>query len=343
MKTKILIFILLSLSAPSALLSNGLPSTVYRLASPDPRLPSLTIFPTGPGPEDIVIDSLANPPRLLVSCASRRPEYAVYGEIESIDPNLNKRLIMKRSGEPTGMTFRPHGLSLVQSGEIQYLYVISHDDQRGEHRVIQYEVDGENLIFVQVFKSDLLVSPNALQAYPDGSLVVCNDAGTRNSMKEKIFGLKRGNILFYDRRGNWSIVAKKLGMPAGLSGIGNKIFVSAALENKLYSFQLIEGELTGKKEVCKIKGPDNIRVFNGSLLITSHSKPFKFIMHVKDKTRKSPSIVVSVNPRTGQSTRLFYDNGKQLSAASVAVFFQNRLVIGQIFEPFLGLADMQKD
>jgi len=300
------------------------------------------LITSGYGPEDMVIDSMADPTRLLVSCSSRRPEYASYGEIESIIPALGSRTIMNRVGEPDGMNFKPHGISIIAAGEIQYLYVISHDDIKGEHPIIRYQIEGNNLIFVELLNSKLLISPNALQAYTDGSLVVCNDASVRNSMKEKIFKKKAGNILYYDGLGNWSIIADKLGMPCGLIGLSNRVYVSATLENKLYSYRLTDGQLTDKVAVCKIKGPDNIRINNGNLLITSHSKSLKFILHTKKKSRKSPSLVVSVNPRTGSTSRLFFDNGKLISAASVAVVFNNQLVIGQIFEPAIGLVKLSE-
>lgn len=307
-----------------------------------PVFPASRILPSGSGPEDIVLDSVHNPPRLLVSCSARRSEYPAYGEIEAIDPVNGTRKVLARIGEPEKLVFRPLGISLVQAGELQYLYAITHDDIRGIHPIIQYQVDRDTLIFVKLLDTKLLVSPNALQVYPDGSLLVCNDAGKRNSMKEKIFRQKKGNILYFDGRGNWSIVADKLGMPAGLTGMGNRIFVSAALENMLYSFQLTDGILTGKQEVCRIKGPDNIRINSNKLLITSHSKPLKFIRHVKNKSQCSPSLVLSVDPLTGFSTRLFYDDGRQISAASVALVFNNQLIIGQIFEPFILLSDLPR-
>jgi len=300
------------------------------------------LLPTGYGPEDIVLDSLHHPSRILVSCSSRRPEYPPYGEIEAIDPLTGSRVVMKRTGEPEGLIFKPHGISLVQAGEIQYLYVISHNDDNGIHPIIQYQIDDNTMTFVRMLNSKLLVSPNALQAFPDGSILVCNDAATRNSTKEKIFRLKLGNILYYDETGNWSIVADSLGMPAGLTGMGNRIFVSAALENKLYSYQFSDGQLMDKKIICSVKGPDNIRIHNNELILTSHSKPFRFIRHVKNQSRRSPSMVFSVNPLTGELTKLFYDNGRNISAASVALIFNNRLVIGQIFEPFIGLVEIYR-
>ncbi len=307
--------------------------------SPAPAQTPITLIPTGYGPEDIVIDSMSSPPRLLVSCASRRPEYPLYGEIEAIDPARGTRLVMKRTGEPAGLVFRPHGISIVTAGEIQYLLVISHNDAKGEHPIIRYQIDNDSLIFVEKLDSRLLVSPNALQAYPDGSVVVCNDAAVRGDLKETIFKQKKGNILNYDGRGNWSIIANKLGMPAGLAGFGNKIFVSATTENKMYSYDLNDGQLTGKAVLAKIKGPDNIRFDHGILLTTSHSKLLKFAAHAKNTLRKSPSIVLSIDTRTGKVSRLFFDSGKLISTASVAVILNNQLIIGQIFEPFIGISN----
>jgi hypothetical protein len=310
---------------------------VFCLTSPVLQSQSLKVFQTGAGPEDMVIDSLSTPPRLLISCASRRPEYPVYGEIEAIDPVAGTREVLIRTGEPTGLVIRPHGISLVQAGEIQYLYVISHDDKNKVHSVIRYQLEGNGLVFVERFDSRLLVSPNALQAYPDGSFVVCNDAGNRDDMKEKILGLKKGNILFYDGKGNWTIAERGLGMPCGLTGSGNTVYVSATRENLLYAYTLTDGSLSGKKAVCKIKSPDNIRFYQNKLLITSHCKAMKFIGHTKDKSRSSPSLVVRVDPATGKSSKVFYDDGRTFSAASVALVFRDHLILGQIFEPAVGI------
>ena len=312
---------------------------ILLLGIPTPAQTPIKLFSTGYGPEDIVIDSLNSPPRLLVSCASRRPQYPRYGEIEAIDPVKGTRLVLKRTGEPAGLVFKPHGISLVTAGEVEYLYVISHNDAKGEHPIIRYQIDNDSLIFVEKLDSRLLVSPNALQAYPDGSLVVCNDAAVRGDLKETIFKQKKGNILYYDGRGNWSIIANKLGMPAGLAGFGNKIFVSATTENKLYSFVLNDGQLSQKTVLAEIKGPDNIRFAHGKLITTSHSKLLKFAAHVKNTSRNSPSIVLSIDTMTGKVARLFYDNGKLISTASVAVILNNQLIIGQIFEPFIGISN----
>jgi hypothetical protein len=63
----------------------------------------------------------------------------------------------------------------------------------------------------------------------------------------------------------------------------------------------------------------------------------KFIGHTKDKSRSSPSLVVRVDPATGKSSKVFYDDGRTFSAASVALVFRDHLILGQIFEPAVGI------
>jgi hypothetical protein len=288
---------------------------------------------TGYGPEDLVMDSLNNPPRVLISCAGRRAEYPDYGEIQAYYPESGKLETLKRVHEPAGLVFRPHGISLLTLGPNRYLFVISHDEEARYHPVLRYRVSNDTLFFEKVFHSSLLVSPNALQAYPDGSILVCNDAAKRGSMAEKIFRLKRGNIVRFDGFGNWSVVAAKLGMPAGLAGSGEDLYVCGSLENRLYRFTYKNGELTGKRTLNKIKGGDNIRIYEGFLLTTSHAKPLKFISHVGNREKPSPSLVLKIDTTTGSSTVLYSDNGRIISAASAALIWNRQLIVGQIFEP----------
>jgi hypothetical protein len=292
---------------------------------------SQSLQPTGYGPEDLVIDSLNNPPRILISTCARRDEYPAWGEIQTFDPETGKVETLPRVNEPEGLVFRPHGISLLNSDGNRYLFVISHDDVSGKHPVLVYRVEPDRLVCERVLEDPLLVSPNALQAYPDGSILVCNDAARRGSMKEKIFRQKKGNIIRFDGK-QWVIVAKRLGMPAGLAGSGEDVYVCTSLENKLYKFTYAHGKLTEKQLVCKVKGGDNIRIYPGFLLTTSHFKPLKFIGHVGNKSKPSPSRIIKVDLPSGTPKILFEDDGRLFSAASVTLLWKNKLITGQIFE-----------
>lgn len=303
------------------------------------------LIETGYGPEDMVIDnsrlneSTGNA-SLLISCSSRREKYPDYGEIERYFSGDSITHTLTRQNEPKDLVFRPHGISITGNGSEKFLYVINHDDERDQHPVLKYRIKNDKLALEEIFNHKLLVSPNALHAFSDGSFLVCNDAMKRNSMADKILRLKRSNIIFYDGKGNWSVVADKMGMVTGLNYKKGKVYASAALENKLYVFNFKEGELYNKQVLAKIKGPDNIRFHDESLLLTSHFKPFKFIRHVNNPAKESPSLVYSINLESGEKSILYSNPGNEISAASVALILSKKLYVGQIFEPWIREMDV---
>jgi len=290
---------------------------------------------TGPGPEDIVIDFYDDIPKLLISTSSRRDGYGEYSEIELYDPDTGKVKVLPRINEPRDLSFKPHGIYLIQIDNQKLLYVLLHDDVKKEHPVVRYVYQDELLIFDRIFQNELLISPNAITVFDDGSFLVCNDAAKRGNKIEQILGLKSGNILFFDKAGNVNKVADKLGMPAGMNRIGKKIFVSCATENKIFSFDFRNKQLQNKSLLTRIKGPDNIRVSEGTLYVANHPKMLKFIKHIKNAKNLSPSSIFTIDPSSGNKHNIFLNSGEKISAVSVAIPHKNSLYIGQIFENYI--------
>ena len=90
----------------------------------------------GPGPEDMVLDTIHDP-RLLISCTARRDSLMPYGEIEALELGTGSRISLVRHGEPSGLRFRPHGIYL--DGTL--LYVISHETEPDYHPILIYRVN----------------------------------------------------------------------------------------------------------------------------------------------------------------------------------------------------------
>jgi hypothetical protein len=290
---------------------------------------------TGFGPEDMVIDSFSNIQGILISSCSRREEYGDYGEIERFIPGTIRSEIVKRIGEPENMVFKPHGISIAREKGDGFLYVISHDDENNKQFIIKYKIEADHLAFERLFESPLLVSPNALHAFGDGRLLVCNDAKKRNSLLEKILKLKTSNIVYFNENENWEIIADKIGYAAGLEYSDGKFFVSAALENKLYSFDFDGKKVSNKKVLAKINGPDNIRLYKDKLIVAAHYKAMAFIKHVNSKEKYSPSTVYSIDQKHGNLKLLYSNDGSIISGSSTAVIYKERLFINQIFEPWI--------
>ncbi len=293
----------------------------------------------GSGPEDMVIDRSTGTARLLISCADRREGESPFGEIVSYEPVSGITDTLVRVGEPTHLSFHPHGIFLDSTACPQLLYAISHEQDDKYHPVYVYEVGKDTLLFKEVISSELVYSPNALTLGPNGEIYIVNDSGKRGSMAEKALKLNRANIvrLEKDAEETWQaeIVAEELGYPAGINRIGSTLYVGDAVNNKLHLFTIKNKDLLPEDPIEGLTGNDNIRVVDGMLYIAGHVKPFKFISHAISSANKSPVEVWRVNPETREITTLYYTEGSAISAGSSAVMLNGKLYICQVFDPFI--------
>lgn len=288
-----------------------------------------------PGPEDMVLDSFSTNPRLLISCCGRREADKPYGEIVSLNLLSGKQAEMPRLQEPSDILFRPHGICL--DGDL--LYVISHEQEPAYHPVLVYRVAGPNLEFVERIHTGRQHSPNALITGPDGEIYLVNDSGKRGSMMEKALKLKRASVekIQKDSAGTWTAttVAEKLGYPAGINRIGDRLYVGDAIQNRIHQYRISGDGLTADGEIRKLKGNDNIRVYQDQLLTPGHVKFLKFIGHAKNPEKKSPVDVFLVDPESGTYRTIYSTDGSTISAGSTAIIYNKHLYICQVFEPWI--------
>ena len=288
----------------------------------------------GPGPEDMVLDTLQTP-RILISCTARREAHEPYGEIEALDLLSMKRTILTRTGEPDSLVFRPHGIFL----EGEMLYVISHEREPDYHPILIYRVHTDSLEFKEKISTNLQHSPNALLTGPDGEIYFVNDSGKRGSLIEKTLKLKRASVVRLKKKsdGQWDsqYMAMNLSYPAGINRIGNDLFVGDAIQHKIHRFLISENGLTPKLDIEGLKGNDNLRIHRGKVLTCGHVKPVQFIRHAKNQDKLSPVEVFLADPKSGKSQTIYRSNGSQISGGSTAIIFDGSLYISQVFEPYL--------
>ena len=288
-----------------------------------------------PGPEDMVLDSFQVSPRLMISCCGRREAHIPYGEMISLDLRTGEQFALKRLNEPEHILFRPHGIYL--DGDL--LYVISHEKEPDYHPVLVYRVDGRQLHFVEEIFTDHQHSPNALVTGSRGEIYLVNDSGKIGSLWEKALKLKRANVAKLEKSsdGSWKAetVATDLGYPAGINRMGDQLFVGDAVLHRIHPYMITPEGLIPTGEIEGLKGNDNIRIYQGQLLVPGHVKPMKFIKHVKNPEKLSPVDVFLANPETGEFTILYSTNGETISGGSTAIIFENFLYISQVFDPWI--------
>jgi hypothetical protein len=314
----------------------------------------------GPGPEDIVLDTFSAPyPRILASCLQRRKGKDFYAEICDVNLNDDSFKILKRVNEPQGMIFRPHGFDLVKSskGEI-LLYCISHNEEKKEHSIIIYTVFVDHLQFKEKLDSPLLVSPNDVTANCDGEIFVTNDARKRGSVMESLLKLKTSNVVCYHPENQqWVIVADKFSYANGIAinhCPSDYMILSTVRSNKLYMIKYLRNALNKNhdtqddkasysiKTIAKLKGLDNITfIKDDEILVTAHLNQVAFLKHYKDPKNISPSVVYRVNIKTGEYKAIYSNDGSAISGSSTALYYNGKLYLSQVFEPFLLKCDAE--
>lgn len=328
----------------------------------------------GPGPEDMEMLYTPTDTVMFISCAQRRKNvgdslYANFGEIMLYSFDGKPPVVVERSGGPTGTGFSPHGISVRQSGNRAFLYVVNHGKLIGQKKrsntIEMYEWGGYNLVHVKTYSGKGLYSPNDCFALDNGTILFTNDSGKRGIAFEKVFRLPKSNLCIIDQYDTIRTVMPKLAYANGIYAekIGNanfkmmpetegidlsshKLYVSTVQQKAMYTANLPQNvadytPLKQRTNIFKAYGQDNIMPYgNSKLLVACHPKPLKFIAHVGNPKKKSPTVVYEVDKLTGQSKVLFTDDGGRISTGSTALVHNNKLYISQVFQPYILVVDL---
>jgi len=293
------------------------------------------------GAEDITID-----PRTGVAYLSAYDRRAAKagrmggGGIHAYD--LGSRSPRARNLTPEAAPdFQPHGISLhVDRDGSDVLFVINH--AAGRHTIEIYEVRNGVLWHRETLSDPLLLSPNDLVAVASDRFYVTNDHGNPEGFRrtlEEYLRLPLSNVVYYDGS-RFSEAAGGLQMANGinLSPDGSKVYVAATIGRAvfIYDRDIETGSLVLREEVALESGVDNIEVdAEGTLWIGSHPKLLDVVAHSSNPARLAPSQVFRLEPRKDGSfdiEEVYLNLGEELSAASVAAVYRDRMVVGPIYD-----------
>lgn len=301
---------------------------------------------TGPGPEDMVLDTIENRKRLIISCAERRKKHPPHNEIWVVDFETQQAKILPRTNHPDSIFFHPHGIDLIYDGNNSWLLVVNHEEKKKHHSILRYRVKENELIFDTIFwNPKYLKSPNDVFAQSRDKFWVSNDASSRGNNLELLFKIKGGNVVHYN--GSRFIKSTpRLAYPNGVIRSGNQLIVSTTRQNKIISYTLDSEGMAiprSSKTIAVATGWDNLSRVNDTLLLcTAHVEPIKFLKHYKHTNQLSPVAVYVINLAQNKAELLFYTDGSIISAGSTAIFYEGYLYICQVFEPFIVKISMAK-
>ena len=291
----------------------------------------------GQGTEDIVLDSWSESPRLLISCADRRHgDEPTFGAIVSYDPKTELIDTLTINEYPVGLAFRPHGLDIIEINDHVHLYVVCHDPKEGNHWIANFRVEGKELYWIRNYYAGMLPSPNAVCAMPDGSLYVNNDHFEHDNNSEVLWKKQVAEIVRFEQDGSHKVAYKGMAYGNGITFRDSVIYAASTRRNAIYSFDIApNGDLLNRTKIAKLKGPDNLRWDGDDLIVACHVKPLKFLKHVKNAEKLSPSVIYRIKLGEKKPILMYADKGKNIPACATGLIYDGKLYIGQVFEDWI--------
>jgi arylesterase/paraoxonase len=280
------------------------------------------------------------------SGSSRSRQGAIYGfDLASASP----RLMNLTADFPRELNSHGIGWWMAQNGDLS-LFVVNH--RKDGHFVEIFDYRKGKLFHRQSLSGALTHSPNDVLPVGPTAFYVTNDHGNSTvlgRMAEEYLQLARSYVLYYDGK-SFRKVGEGLAYANGIntSAEGRTIYVAATVGQKIYVYDrdLNTGDLSLRTTIEAGTGVDNIEIDQkGDLWIGCHPKLLTFVKYSKDPKMLSPSQVIKVTIKeSGQHTvkEIYLNNGQPLSGSSVAAVFEDRLLIGSVFDERFLLCRLQK-
>lgn len=312
-----------------------LPTWVHAVSPINPK--TCQRITTGPGPDDMTLQATASP-RIIFSSHDRR-NFRSHGNVYALALNSDKPQLLLRSQEPENFILRPHGLDLIQRDGRWWLYVINHDKDlfSDRHGLVIYELVGDTLIFQELLRSTLLSAPNDVAVADNGDVYVTNEREDGSSIGELIFLQRNANVVVYRPQIGWRLAADDFAVANGILIQGNTVWITQTLGEGIRRYQRApDGRLVQRTSLGNLSLLDSIHLAdNGHFMVPAYPSLPNFLLHWQLPGQRSPSKVYVVDPKTGQGTVLFADDGRTISAVSAALPVKNQLFLSQIFDGFI--------
>lgn len=289
------------------------------------------------GPEDLALDVSAERPRLIISSQNRRAT-KTRGKIFHVDLVTHEIREMPRRGEPAQLinSFHPHGLDLAMIDDRKVLYVVVHGT---EEWIVRYTVLENELVYDKTLgPNEELTNPNDVDADAHGNIYVTNSSTGKsflvNWLKSNVLGMRTTPTLRLSPKG-WESVADLAKAPNGVLIHGNYLLIGDSLADTV-TIHPLPGS-TGQKKVLEMSMPDNMSEGpDHDVLTASHNSRLSFMLH-RSEIMTAGGSIFRITDIEGSPTlnKVFITDGTMLSAPSSAVYFNNTLYIGQVFDPFI--------
>lgn len=295
------------------------------------------------GPEDLQISY--DDDFMLISSddrASRRDGIRKQGNLYYINLK-DSSLKPKKLTSNLDIPFFPHGIFMIRTAhEVHKVLAINH--VYGKHFIEVFELHKDSLAHVETLQHKSMISPNDVVAVDENRFYFTNDHGYTQGLgklAEEYLGWSVSNVVYFDGE-EYREVAGGIAYANGinLDIERNLIFVASPRDFQIKIYQRGEGgDLTFIENIDCGTGVDNIEFApDGKIWIGCHPSLLTFIAYASGSTPYSPSEVITIDYRKEgdyQKEIIFLDDGKNVSASTVAGVYQDLIFVGNVMDDHL--------
>ncbi|HMQ48705.1 MAG TPA: SMP-30/gluconolactonase/LRE family protein [Saprospiraceae bacterium] len=310
----------------------------FKVLKPHSTSEKITTIPGMMGAEDITFDHQTGV--ALISSYDRRSVRAgvpAKGAIYQLDFSTSPPRIVDLTLAFEQADFHPHGIALFMDpvDGSKWLLAVNHRDSF--HCVEIFRYTDTALVHSETIRSPLMVSPNDLVATGKRSFYFTNDHGEPGGVShwKDFLVIGTGQVGYFDGQ-EVKILAKGIRYANGIniSQDGKTLYVAATTDGSIIQYEVAPFRRIGKIN-CRT-GVDNLEWDeHGNLWVGAHPKMLAFLGHSKSAQKQSPSQILKVyweEEQQAQVEEIYLSKGEPLSGSSVAAVFQNRLLMGTVFE-----------
>jgi len=245
-------------------------------------------------------------------------------------------------GQLDVQAFNPHGLSShVDAKGVITLYVINHPSGGNSVELFQLDTDKHTAKHLKTIKDDLIFHPNDLVVVGPEQFYLSNDHYFDNAIMrpaELILNRIALCTIVYHNKGKTSVADPWLRSPNGLATDKDKKFLFAAIGKQISVYKIdADRSLTKLQTIDMYTHCDNLfyDAETNSIYSGCHPVGHEIFAHLYNpKTKIAPTQILKIDFRNNNKdfsiTEVYVNDGKDISAGTVAVKYNNQILIGSV-------------
>lgn len=246
----------------------------------------------------------------------------------------------------------PHGIDMVEIDSGVYrILVVNHVGHEGRaytlagthinHYIEEIWLEEGRLKWIRSWESPLIKSPNDVLIIDEDRFYFTNDHGSDTDWGlwcEDYLGWRRSGVVYYDGI-DFREVAHGVAYANGIATDRERslLYVASPRDFLIKVYQILEGgRLAFVEDIACGTGVDNIEMdVDGTLWVGCHPSLLHFSAYAQGQQAVAPSEIIHVTYRSSGDyviRRIAEDDGRQMSAATVAIPYGDHLYLGNVMD-----------